>query len=96
MGDTRQDWKIFVRLKLNIWTSFFWDKDVELEKKNKTTWAQFHGSAYRWILRLQSRFPAYVQAPNFCASLVSVECLVTWSTHAQKPKFALTREIRLL
>ena len=50
--------------------------------------AQFHGSAYRRILRLRSRFPAYVQAPNFCASLVSVECLVTWSTHAQKPKFA--------
>ena len=25
---------------------------------------------------------------NFCASLVSVECLVTRSTHAQKPKFA--------
>ena len=50
--------------------------------------AQFHGSAYRRILRLRSRFPAYVQAPNFCASLVSVECLVTRSTHAQKPKFA--------
>ena len=29
---------------------------------------------------------AYMQAPNFCASLVSVECLVTWSMHAQKPK----------
>ena len=51
-------------------------------------WAQFHGSAYCRILRLRSWFPAYVQAPNFCASLVSVECLVTWSTHAQKPKFA--------
>ena len=32
--------------------------------------------------------PAYVQAPNFCASLVSVECLVTLRPHAQKPKFA--------
>ena len=31
---------------------------------------------------------AYVQAPNFCASLVSLECLVTWSKYAQKPKFA--------
>ena len=52
--------------------------------------AQFHGSAYRLILRLRSRFPAYVQAPNFCASLVSVEYLhvVMWITHAQKPKFA--------
>ena len=46
------------------------------------TWAQFHGSAYRRILRLRSQFPAYVQAPNFCASLV------TQSTHAQKPNFA--------
>ena len=45
-------------------------------KKIATTKAQFHGSAYRRILRLRSRFPAYVQAPNFCASLVSVECLV--------------------
>ena len=53
-----------------------------------TTRAQFHGSAYRRILRLRSRFPAYVQAPNFCASLVSVECLITWSTQAQKSKFA--------
>ena len=32
--------------------------------------------------------PLTVQAPNFCTSLVSVECLVAWSTHAQKPKFA--------
>ena len=32
------------------------------------------------ILRLRSLFSAYVQAPNFCASCVSVECLVTWST----------------
>ena len=38
--------------------------------------AQFHGSAYRRVLRLRSRFPAYVQAPSFCTSLVSVECLV--------------------
>ena len=46
-------------------------------------------SAYRRILRLRSRFPAYLLAPNTCASLVSVECLlVTWSTHAQTPKFA--------
>ena len=39
------------------------------------------------ILRLRSRFPAYVQATNFRPSLVSVECLVTCSTHAQKRKF---------
>ena len=43
---------------------------------------------YRRILRLRSRFPANVQVPNFCAGLVSLECLVTGSTHAQKPKFA--------
>ena len=49
--------------------------------------AQLYGSAYRRILRLRSRFPACVQASNFCASLVSVECLVTRRTHAQKPKF---------
>ncbi len=28
-----------------------------------------------------------LQAPNFCASCVSKECLVTWSTHAHKQKF---------
>ena len=50
--------------------------------------AQFHGSAYRRILHLRPRFPTYVRAPNFCTSLVSIECLVSWSTHAQKPKFA--------
>ena len=50
--------------------------------------AQFHGPGYLRILRLRSRFPAYLQAQNFCAGLVSVECLVTWSTHVQKPKFA--------
>ena len=50
--------------------------------------AQFHDSAYRRIMRLWTRFPAYVQAPNFCASLVSVEYQVMWSTHAQQPKFA--------
>ena len=43
---------------------------------------------YRRILRLRSRFPACVLAPNLCASLESVECLVTRSTYAQKPKFA--------
>ena len=32
---------------------------------------------------------------SFCASHVSVECLGTWSTHAQKPKFATNLEIRL-
>ena len=52
------------------------------------TRVRFHGCAYRRVLRLRSRFPAYVQAPNFCTSLVSVECLVTRNTHAQKPKFA--------
>ena len=33
--------------------------------------------------------PLTVQAPNFCASCVgiNIECLVTWGTHAQKPKF---------
>ena len=50
--------------------------------------AHFHGSAYRQILRLRLWFPDYVQAPKVFASLVSVECLVTWRTHAQKPKFA--------
>ena len=58
-----------------------------LEYKNQIR-AQFHGSAYRRILRLRWQIPAYVQALNFCASLVSAECLVTWSTHAQNPKFA--------
>ena len=57
-------------------------------KLHKMYLAQFHGSAYHQMLRLQSQFPAYVQAPNFCASLVSVECLVMWSMHTQKPKFA--------
>ena len=51
-------------------------------------WAQFHGSPYRQIMRLRSRFPAYLQAANFCASLVSAECLGTWSMHAQTPEFA--------
>ena len=51
--------------------------------------AQFHGSAYRRILRLQSRFPViHASTLFFCISLESVECLVTRSTHAQKPKFA--------
>ena len=50
--------------------------------------AQFHGSAYCRILCLRSRFPAVIQAPNFCASLVSIEYLVIWSTHAQKPTVA--------
>ena len=63
-------------------------KSFIIESKLLMTLAQFHGSAYRTILRLRSRFPAYVQAPNFCASLLSVECLVTWSMHSQKPKFA--------
>ena len=53
--------------------------------KAKINRAQFHGSANHRILRLPSRFPAYMQALNFCASLVSVECLVT---RALKPKFA--------
>ena len=45
-----------------------------------------HGPNFMALLTAE--FCAYDQAPNFCASLVSVECLVTWSTHAQKPKFA--------
>ena len=57
------------------------------KKVSENNRAQFHGSAYHRILRLRSRFPACVQAPNFCASLVSVECLVTLSTDGQKPKF---------
>ena len=70
------------------------DKDFDMTRTqtyrqmDPATRAQFHGSAYRQIRRLWLRFPAYVQAPNFCASLVSVECLVMWSTHAQKLKFA--------
>ena len=59
--------------------------------KMEHTWAQFHGSAYSRI-RLRSWFPAYMQASNLCASVVSLECLVT---HAQKPTFAATPEIRL-
>ena len=39
--------------------------------------AKFHDFAYRRILRLRSPFSAYRQAPNFSASCVSVECLVT-------------------
>ena len=50
--------------------------------------ALFHGSAYRRILRLRSGSPAYVYVPNFCGSLINVECLVMWSTHRQKPTFA--------
>ena len=71
--------KKWPRLKVRIWggRSFGY----------LCTRAQFHGSAYRRILRLQSRFLAYAQAPNFCTSLVRVEYLVKWSTHAQKPKF---------
>ncbi len=30
--------------------------------------------------------PLTVQAPNFCASCVSKECLVAWSTHAHQQK----------
>ena len=46
--------------------------------------AQFHGSTAKFrltitVLRAQ-------QAPFFCNSCVGVECLVTWSTHAHKPK----------
>ena len=59
----------------------------ELQKQFKVTWAQFHGSAYRRILRLRSRSAAYAQAPNFCTSLVSIDRLVMRSTHAQRPKF---------
>ena len=60
------------------------------------TWAQLICSAYRRIPRLRSQVTAYLRAPNFCASCVlSVECLVKWSPHAHKPKFPLTREIRL-
>ena len=51
--------------------------------------------AYRRILCLRLWFPTYVQVSNFCASLVSLECLVTWSTHAQKPKFAANPWITL-
>ena len=54
---------------------------------SEQSWAPFHGSAYRQILRLRSWFPGYLQASNFCASLVSVDCLVMWSTHEQKPRF---------
>ena len=54
----------------------------------KKNWAQSHGSAYRRIQRLRSRFHLYVQAPNFCASLLSVDCLLMLSTHVQKPKLA--------
>ena len=67
----------------------FHSKRFQTLLKDQLDCAQFHGSAYSRILRLWSQFPAYVQAPNFCASLVSVECLVTWSMHVQqKPKFA--------
>ena len=31
--------------------------------------------------------PFDMLAPNFCANLVSVECLVMWSTHSHKQKF---------
>ena len=45
-------------------------------RKASGLWAQWHGSAYRRILRLWSPFSAYyVQAPNICASCVSVEFL---------------------
>ena len=67
--------------------SWRWSEHADQNVELSTTRAQFHGSLYRRILRLRSRFPAYVQAPNFCASFVSVECLVTRSTHVQKPKF---------
>ena len=43
--------------------------------------AQFHGSGSE-ICAYDHDSP---HTSNFCAS---VECLVTWSTHAQKPKFA--------
>ena len=46
----------------------------------------FHGTADCRILRLRSPFYAYLPAPNFCASHVSVEYLVTRSTHVSKPK----------
>ena len=53
-------------------------------------WNLGQGSAYRQILHLRSRFPAYAcKRLISCAILVSVECLVTRrSTHAQKPTFA--------
>ena len=36
---------------------------MEEEREGVWTARQFHGSAYRRILRLRSRFPAYVQEP---------------------------------
>ena len=64
------------------------DRDSNTHFASDNIRAQLHGSAYPQILPLRSRFPAYAQAPNFCASLVSVESLEMRSTHAQKPKFA--------
>ena len=43
MGDTQQDLKIFVKLKLNI-EHHFGDKDVELKKK-----AKISGLVLSWL-----------------------------------------------
>ena len=63
---------VWERSSLNFDFQLFFATYILIHPDALATRAQFHGSAYRRIMRLRSQFPAYVQVPNFCASLVSV------------------------
>ena len=58
-------------------------------------WARFHGSAYRRILRLRTRFPAYVQAPKSKThqnSKTSDRYTQYFGTHLNLEKFWLIKK----
>ena len=46
------------------------------------TWAQVLGSVYHQVLLSITILRLLCKCKHFCASLVSIECLVLWSTHA--------------
>ena len=53
MDDTRQDWKLFMRLKLNICSSIFWDNNVDLKKtQDHRTCSVLSLLAQHWNYRL--------------------------------------------
>ena len=64
-------------------TLFLYGSWVVLNEHGPISWPCLHR-----ILRLRSRFPAYVQAPIFCAILVSIKMPSNVDYHAQKPKCA--------
>ena len=60
---------------------------LQNNSKGATPWPNFMALLTAEFCAYDYNFPAVVQVPSFCATLVRVECLVTLSMHAKKTKF---------